>query len=102
MTFSEKPTTKDLSDIKELAGYPSYGSSMAGGNMVTEKNPHFAGRGSDSEASHDVVAGGVDWVGNQQETPRLPGPDAVGDDRLKTDEKGSGFTASPLSWKELH
>jgi hypothetical protein len=94
-----KPTTKDLSDTPEAQSFPSYFSSMAGGNMVTEKNPHFAGQGTDSEASHDVVAGDVDWVGSQQHVPVLPG-DKTPAGELDTDEKGSGYTPSARTWKE--
>ncbi len=103
-TFPEKPTTQDLSDIPVLKRFPSMQSSMGGGNMVTEKldDGIFAGQGSDSEATHDVVAADVDWVGNIQHAPDLPGPMAVGDGDLKTDEKGSGYTPKPLSWKGLH
>jgi hypothetical protein len=101
MSFPEKPTTKDLSDTRELAGYPSFSSSMGAGNMVTEKNPHFSGQGTDSEATHDVVAGDVDWVGNQQHAPELPGAKTPAGD-LKTDEKGSGYTPSALAWKDCH
>ena len=99
MAFSEKPTTKDLGDTKELAAFPSYYSSQAGGNMVTEKNPYFAGKGEDSEGTHDVVAGNVDWVGNIQEVPVLPGPSD--ESHVETDEKGSGYSPSAHVWKEI-
>jgi|ERR1700722_170071 len=100
MTFPAKPTTKDLSDTPEAKNFPAYNSSMAGGNMVTEKNPHFAGQGTDSEASHDVVAGNVDWVGNIQHAPVLPGAPTPESD-LKNYETGSGYTPKPRKWKEL-
>ena len=96
----DKNTVTDLSSLPENQNFPAYYSSMAGGNMVTEKNPHFGGQGSDSEASHDVVAGNVDWVGNMQEVPVLP-PDGKDTSHLTTDEKGSGYTPHPRTWKEL-
>lgn len=100
MSFPEKPTCKDLSSLPENQDFPAYHSSMAGGNMTTAKNPHFAGQGTDSEASHDVVAGNVDWVGNIQNTPVLPGPETPAGD-LSTDEEGSGYSPSARTWKEL-
>lgn len=99
MSFPEKPTCKDLSDAPEAQAFPGYYSSMGGGNMVTEKNPHFAGQGQDSEATHDVVAGNVDWVGNVQHVAVLPGPSD--ESHVETDEKGSGYSPSPHTWKEL-
>jgi hypothetical protein len=105
MTVSKDPnkvTVKDLSSLPENQSFPAYHSSMAGGNMTTTKNPHFAGQGTDSEATHDVVAGNVDWVGNIQNVPVLPGPDAVGDSHLSTDEKGSnGHDSAIHPWKEI-
>lgn len=98
--FPQEPTTKDLSDLPAGQGFPSYGSSMAGSNMVSEKNPHFSGQGTDSEATHDVVASDVDWVGNIQKAPTLPGEQTPAGD-LKTDEKGSGYSPAPCEWKEL-
>lgn len=103
MSLSKDPkkvTVEDLSGIPENQNFPAYHSSMAGGNMVTEKNPHFSGQGTDSEATHDVIAGDVDWVGNAQNTPDLPGP-ATPAGELSTDETGSGYTPSPRTWKEL-
>jgi hypothetical protein len=99
MSFPEKPTCKDLSDIPEGQAFPAFYSSMAGGNMVTDKNPHFAGQGRDSEATHDVVAGDVDWVGSAQNVPVLPGPSD--DSHVHTDETGGGYTPHPHTWKEL-
>jgi hypothetical protein len=99
MSFSEKPTTKDLSDIAELKKFPSFQSSMAGGNMVSDKDKNFAGQGSDSEASHDVVAGDVSWVGSAQNVPDLPGPETPAAD-LAVDEKGKGYSPTPLTWKD--
>jgi hypothetical protein len=98
-SFPEKPTTKDLSDTPEAQAFPSYYSSMGGGNMVTEKNPHFAGQGTDSEATHDVVAGNVDWVGNEQHAPVF-GADKTPASDLDVDEKGSGYTPSARTWKD--
>jgi hypothetical protein len=101
MSFPEKSTCKDLSDTPEAQAFPAYYSSMAGGNMVTEKNPHFAGKGEDSEATHDVVAGNVDWVGNVQEVPILPGPSDESDLDSHEHEKGSGYSPSARAWKEI-
>lgn len=99
MSFPEQPTTKDLSDIKELKKFPSFQASMAGGNMVSDKDKNFAGQGSDSEASHDVVAGDVSWVGSAQNVPDLPGPETPASE-LGTDEKGSGYSPSAHTWKD--
>jgi hypothetical protein len=101
MAFPSKPTTQDLSDRPELAGWPSFDSSMGGGNMITEKNPHFAGRGSDSEGTHDVVAHALTDFGNVQRTPPLPGPDAVGGEHAgtRTVTAGSHSPAAP-AWKK--
>lgn len=99
MTFSEKPTTKDLSSTKELASFPSFYSSMAATNTVTDKDPNFAGQGTPSEASQDVVTKNVSYVGYSHATPVLPGPAASASD-LGTDEKGSGYTPSALTWKD--
>lgn len=98
MTFPEKPTTKDVSEIPENQDFPAYHSSMAGGNMVTDKSPYFAGQGADSEGSHDVIAHNVDYVGFSHPTPVLPGP-VTPESELDTDEKGSGYSPSPLTWK---
>lgn len=98
--FPQEPTTKDLSDLPAGQGFPSYCSSMAGSNMVSEKNPHFAGQGSDSEASHDVVAADVDFAGNIQKAPVLDDAKTPAGD-LKTDEKGSSYSPAPCEWKEL-
>lgn len=100
MSFPEKPTTKDLSDTRELKGFPGYNSSMAGGNMVTDKDQNFAGRGSDSEATHDVAAASMTDFGNAHTTPVLPGSEAVGDTSLGVDEKGSGYSPSAHTWKD--
>lgn len=102
MTFPAKPTTHDLSDIRELAAFPSFHSSMAGGNMVTEKSKFFAGRGSDTEAVHDVVAATMTDFGNQQSPPELPGPDAVTDKDLGTDVKATGSAGSSRAWEKMH
>jgi hypothetical protein len=99
MTFPAKPTTKELSDTRELQKFPAFNSSMIGGNTVTDKNPDFAGQGSDSEATHDVVAHEVDYVGFSHPTPVLPGPETPASD-LEVDEKGSGYTPSARAWKE--
>lgn len=102
MSVSKNPdkcTVENLSSLPENQNFPGYYSSMGGGNMVTEKNPHFAGHGTDSEASHDVVAGNVDWVGNMQEVPVLPGPSS--ESHVETDEKGSGYSPAARTWKEL-
>lgn len=100
MTFPAKPTTKDLSGTPELQDFPAYDASMAGGNMVTDKNKHFAGQGTDSEATHDVIAGNVNWVGDAQHAPVLPGPSTPASD-LDVDEKGSGYSPSARTWKEI-
>jgi hypothetical protein len=100
MTFPQKPTVRDLSDLKELKSFPSFSSSMAGGNMVTQKSEDFAGQGSDSEASHDVVAREMTDFGNAQKTPDLPGPETPASE-LGTAEKGTGWTPAPPAWKEL-
>jgi hypothetical protein len=103
MSFPEKPTTKDLSDVKEVKGFPSYNSSMAGGNMVTDKDPNFAGRGSDSEATHDVAAASMTDFGNAHTTPVLPGSEVEGSNKdLDVDEKGKGYSPQPLTWKDCH
>jgi hypothetical protein len=99
MSFPEKPTTKDLSDTKELKSFPSYYSSMAAGNTVTDKDPNFAGQGTPSEATQDVIAKNVSYVGYAHEPPVLPGPDAETGD-VNTDVKDSGYTPSALTWKE--
>jgi hypothetical protein len=97
--FPSKPTTQDLSSLPENQSFPSYFSSMAGGNMVTEKSPFFAGRGSDTEAVHDVTAASMTDFGNEQHTPVLPGPDAV---EVKPDDvKAGGYSPSARTWKEL-
>jgi hypothetical protein len=98
-----KATVEDLSGTPVLKRFPAFNSSMAGGNMVSEKLDEgiFAGCGSDSEATHDVVAGNVDWVGNVQGVPELPGPDAVGHDHLDTDNKGSGYSPGGTDWTVL-
>jgi hypothetical protein len=102
MTFPAKPTTRDLSDIPENQAFPAYYSSQAGGNMVTEKNPHFGGRGSDTEAVHDVTAANMTDFGNEQHTPVLPGPEVENtDSEVNVDEKGSGYTPAARTWKEL-
>lgn len=96
----QKPTTEDLSNIAELDGFPAFSSSMAGGATVTDKNPHFAGQGSDSEASHDVTTSNVDYGGYGHNTPDLPGARTPASD-LDTDEKGSGYSPSPRTWKDI-
>jgi hypothetical protein len=102
MTFPAKPTTHDLSDIRELKRFPSFNSSQAGGNMITEKNPDFAGQGSDSEAVHDVVMASMTDFGNQQSTPVLPGPDAAkGETGTAVRATGAGIGSAPRAWKEL-
>jgi hypothetical protein len=100
MTFPAKPTTKDLSGTKELSRFPSFDSSQAGGNTITEKNPDFGGQGSDSEATHDVVFHELTDFGNVHPTPDLPGPETPASS-LDVDEKGSGYTPSARTWKEL-
>ena len=99
--FPQEPTTKDLSDLPAGQGFPSYCSSMAGSNMVSEKNPHFSGQGTDSEASHDVVAADVDWVGNIQKAPVFTHEVTPPASDLETDEKGTGYSPAPCEWKEL-
>jgi hypothetical protein len=100
MSFSEKPTTKDLSDTKELKGFPAFHSSMAATNTVTDKDPNFAGRGTPSEATQDVVAKDVSYVGYSHEVPDLPGPEAVGDSALGAKEKGTSYSPSAHTWKD--
>lgn len=100
MSFPEQPTTKNLSDSKELKNFPGFGSSMGGGNMITEKDPNFGGQGSDSEASHDVVAHKMTDFGDIQHTPDLPGPVTPESD-LDTGSKGNGYTPSARTWKEI-
>lgn len=100
----QKPTTQDLSDLPENQNFPAYHSSQAGGNMVTEKSPFFSGRGSDTEAVHDVSASNMTDFGNEQNPPDLPGPDAVTDKNLNVDtDKGtSGYrTPPPRVWKDF-
>ena len=99
MTFPEKPTTKDLSSLPENQDFPGYGSSMSGSNLITAKNEHFAGQGSDSEATHDIIAGRLTDFGDVQHTPVLPGPSA--ESHVNTDEKGSGYSPAAHVWKEL-
>lgn len=103
MSLSKDPnklTVEDLSATPEAKNFPSYFSSMGGGNMITEKSPHFAGQGTDSEASHDVVAKDVDWVGYMQEAPVLTN-DKTPEGNVSTDDKGSGFKPTPMTWKEI-
>lgn len=100
MSFPEQPTTRDLSQTPELEGFPAFDSSMLGGNTVTDKNPHFAGQGSDSEATHDVVAHSLSYAGYSHPTPELPGPETP-DGELSTDEHGTGYTPEPRQWKEI-
>lgn len=101
MTFPEKPTTHDLSDIKELKHFPSFNSSMAGTNTITDKDPNFAGQGTPSEASSDVVAKNVSYVGFSHNPPDLPGAETTASE-VDVDTKSTGYTPSPLTWKELH
>jgi hypothetical protein len=98
--FEGQPTVENLSHLPENENWPSYYSSMAGGNMVTKKNPHFAGQGSDTEATHDVVAGNVDWVGNIQAAPILTDEPSVEGD-IHTDNKGSGYSPGGTDWTVL-
>jgi hypothetical protein len=100
MTFPEKPTTTDLSNLPENQGFPAYNSSMAGGNTITNKDPRFAGQGTDSEATHDVVAGNLHSFGDAHDVPVLPGSKAP-ESGLGTDVKDSGYTPSALTWKEV-
>lgn len=97
--FPEKPTTKDLSDLKELKKFPGFDSSMAATNTITDKDPNFAGQGTPSEATTDVVAKNVSYVGYSHETPDLPGPDAVKGE-TGTDAKADGYTPSARTWKD--
>lgn len=101
MTFPEKPTIKDLSDLPENQDFPAYHSSMGGGNMVTNKSKFFSGQGTDSEATHDVIAGDVDWEGSSQDPAVLPGPETPASD-LDTGLKSSGYSQPSHDWKELH
>jgi hypothetical protein len=107
MTFPAKPTTRDLSDLPENKGFPAYNASMAGTNTITNKDPNFGGRGSDSEATHDVVAGNVNWIGDAHDTPDLPGPEAVTDKNLavgvpESAESGLGMGSPQRTWKGMH
>lgn len=99
MSFPEQPTTKDLSDIKELKKFPSFDSSMAGSNMITDKNPDFAGQGTPSEASQDVVGSKMTDFGDSHATPDLPGPETPASN-LDVKEKGSGYSPSAHTWKD--
>jgi hypothetical protein len=99
MTFPAKPTTHDLSDLPENRAFPAYNSSMAATNTITKKNPNFGGQGTDSEATHDVVAGDVNWIGGAHDTPELPGPDAVA--TRPDDVKAGGYGPSARTWKEI-
>jgi hypothetical protein len=100
MTFPEKPTTKDLSDLPANKAFPAYHSSMAAGNTVTTKDPNFGGQGTPSEATQDVVAKEFSYVGFSHDTPELPGPDA---DEAKPDNvKASGYNPPAPAWKGLH
>jgi hypothetical protein len=102
MTFPGKPTTRDLSDLPENKDFPGYHSSMAGGNMVTNKDTRFSGQGTDSEATHDVVAGEVRWTGDAHDVPVFSDTGTSAPD-LDVDEKGSGGAPSTAStWKGLH
>lgn len=105
MTASEnymQPTTKDLSGIPENQGFPAYDSSMHAGNTISAKNPHFAGQGTDSEATHDVVESsdpGV--VGNVQHVPVLPGTKTPAS-QTDVDEKGTpGGPLHHTPWKVI-
>jgi hypothetical protein len=105
MTFPAKPTTRDLSDLPENKDFPSYSSSQAGTNTITNKDPNFGGRGSDSEATHDVVAGNVSWIGDAHDTPDLPGSEAVTDKSLSVEiaeSAGPGFDSPQRTWKGMH
>ena len=102
MSVSKNPsktTVEDLSNLPENQDFPGYYSSMCGGNTITEKNPHFAGQGHDSEATHDVVAGNITWTGIVHDVPVLPG--SSDESHVETDDKGSGYTPAARTWKEL-
>ena len=94
------PTVENLSHLPENQNWPSYFSSMAGGNMITKKNPHFAGQGSDTEAVHDVAEAGMTDFGNIQEAPALT-DEPNNDSQLSTDEKGSGYSPGSPSWEAV-
>jgi hypothetical protein len=100
MTFPEKTTTKDLSGIPENQDFPAYSASMQNGNTVTNKSEFFSGQGTNSEASHDVVSHTMVVWGESHDTPALPGPATPASD-LSVDEKGSGYSPVPRTWKEL-
>lgn len=107
MTFPAKPTTHDLSSLPENQHFPAYDASMAGGNMITRKDPNFAGRGSDSEAVHDVVMATMTDFGNEQSPADLPGPEAVTDKNLtvdvpESDQDGLGMGSPQRTWKGMH
>jgi len=101
MSFPEKPTCKDLSDTKELKRFPGFNSSMAATNTITDKNPDFAGQGTPSESTQDVVARTTSYVGYSHPTADLPGPEAVSDSELHTDEKGSGYSPTTPAWETI-
>jgi hypothetical protein len=73
---------------------------MAGGNTITDKDAHFAGQGTPSEATSDVVAKNVQYVGFSHDPPVLPGNETSASD-LGTDEKGTGYSPAAPAWKEL-
>ncbi len=103
MSFSEKPTTKDLSDTPVLKKFPGFNSSMAATNTITDKleaDGLNSGQGTPSESTQDVVAHNVSYVGFSHNTPDLPGPETPAGD-LSTDEKGSGYTPTAHVWKEV-
>jgi hypothetical protein len=99
----QKATTEDLSSTPVLQHFPSFQSSMAGGNTVTNKldvDGLNSGQGSPSEATSDVVAKNVQYVGYSHDPPVLPGPETSASD-LGTDEKGTGYSPAAPAWKEL-
>lgn len=103
MAVSKNPgkvTVEDLSNLKELQNFPSYNSSMAGGNTVTDKDPNFAGQGIPSETTEDVTAHNVSYVGQSHDTVELTAEKTPEGD-VSTDEKSTGYTPSARAWKEL-
>lgn len=104
MSVSKDPnkiTVEVLSGMPENQAFPSFHSSMAGGNTITEKDPYFGGRGSRSEATHMVMAHELHDFGDITDTPVLAAESESKEAELNTDEKGSGYTPTPRAWKEL-
>jgi hypothetical protein len=99
MSFPEKSTCKDLSDLPENKRFPTYGASMAGGNATSEV-PVMGAPGTESEGYALVWDTAHHDFGDPTHPADLPGP-ATSEGELSTDEKGSGHSPAAPAWKEL-